>query len=83
VKLSLRYNALLRIILTACNIIIPIIVGPYIIRILSRTSYDTYTKASVELQLFLMLASVSIYTYGLRTISKIREKKEEVKDIKD
>lgn len=78
-KLSLRLNAVLRILLTACNIIIPIIVGPYIIRTLSKTSYDTYTKANVEVGLFLMLASVSIFTYGVRSISKIREKKEEVK----
>ena len=78
-KISLRFNAILRILLTACNIIIPIFVGPYIIKTLSKTSYDTYTKANVEVGLFLMLAGVSIFTYGVRSISKIRDKKEEVK----
>ncbi|MCK9470857.1 MAG: oligosaccharide flippase family protein [Bacilli bacterium] len=78
-KISLRFNAILRILLTACNIVIPIIIGPYIIKTLSKTSYDTYTKANVEVGLFLMLAGVSIFTYGVRSISKIRENKEEVK----
>lgn len=78
-KLSLRFNALLRIFHTAMNIIIPLIVGPYVIRTLSKTSYDTYTKAQVELQLFLMLAGVSIFSYGVRNLSKVRENKEEAK----
>lgn len=80
-KLSLRFNAILRIIHTAINIIIPIVVGPYVIKTLSKTSYDKYTKANVEVQLFLLLASVSIFTYGIRTISKIRENKEEAKKV--
>ena len=51
-KFSIRLNAVLKIFLSICNIVIPLLVGPYIIRMLSRTSYDIYTKASVELQLF-------------------------------
>jgi O-antigen/teichoic acid export membrane protein len=48
---------------------------------LSRTSYDTYTKASVEIQLFLALATSAVYTYGIRSISKIRENKKEVQKL--
>jgi len=48
---------------------------------LSRTSFDTYTKASVEIQLFLTLATLGIYTYGIRSISKIRQDKEKTKTL--
>jgi len=78
-KISLRLNALLKILHSLSNIIIPLIVGPYVIRTLSKENYNAYTKANVEIQLFLMLASICIFTYGIRCISKIRENKEEAK----
>ncbi|HEY8396001.1 MAG TPA: oligosaccharide flippase family protein [Bacilli bacterium] len=77
-KFSLRLNAVLKIFLSVLNILIPFFVGPYIIRILSRNSYDLYTKAAVEIQLFLALVTGAIYVYGIRTISKIRQDKEKV-----
>lgn len=77
-KFSIRLNAVLKIFLSICNILIPLLVGPYIIRMLSRTSYDIYTKTSVELQLFLALATGAVYAYGVRSISKIRKDKEKV-----
>ncbi|MDD3999664.1 MAG: oligosaccharide flippase family protein [Bacilli bacterium] len=80
-KISIRLNAIFKIILSICNILIPLFVGPYIIRMLSRSSYDIYTKASVEIQLFLALASSAIYTYGIRSVSKVREDKSEVKKV--
>ena len=78
-KLSIRLNAIFKILLTTFNIIIPIFVGPYVIRMLSRTSYDTFSKASVEIQLFLTLATLGFYTYGIRSISKIRQDKQACK----
>lgn len=76
--LSLRVNAFLKILLSVINIIIPIIVGPYIIRVLNKESYDTFTKATVEAQLFIALATTGVYTYGIRTISKIRTDREAI-----
>ena len=75
----LRINAIFKIILSICNILIPLFVGPYIIRMLSRESFDIYNKASVELQLFLTLAFLGIYTYGIREVSRIRKNKESAK----
>ncbi len=79
--MSLRFNAFLKILLSVVNIIIPIIVGPYIIRVLNKESYDTFTKATVELQLFISLATLGVYTYGIRTASKIREEKSEIRKV--
>ncbi len=78
-KQSLRLNIVFKILLSICNIFIPLLVGPYIIRALSRTSYDLYTKASVEIQLFLTLATSAIYTYGIRSLSKLRDQKDKMK----
>lgn len=78
---SIRFNAILKILLSIFNILIPLFVGPYIIRMLSRTSYDTYTKASAEITLFLTLAGVGIYTYGIRSVSKVRKNPEETKSL--
>lgn len=77
-KLSLRLNAVLKILLSIANILIPFFVGPYVIRVLSRSSYDSFTKATAEIQLFLTLATGAIHVYGVRTISQIRKDKEKV-----
>ena len=79
--MSLRFNAFLKILLSVVNIIIPIIVGPYIIRVLNKESYDTFTKATVELQLFISLATLGVYTYGIRPASKIRAEKSEIRKV--
>src|SRR5690606_18299613 len=39
------------------------------------------TKATVELQLFISLATLGVYTYGIRTASKIREEKNEIRKV--
>lgn len=73
---SLLKNSIFKTILTICNTIIPIIVGPYVLRILSTESYDVYTKFNADFQFFLVLGALGIYNYGVREISKIRYDKE-------
>jgi len=77
-KFSLRLNAVLKLLLSVANVLIPFFVGPYIIRTLSRPSYDLFAKASAEIQLFLALATGAVHVYGVRTISRIRKEKEKV-----
>jgi O-antigen/teichoic acid export membrane protein len=77
-KLSLRLNAIFKILLSILNILIPLLLGPYVIRVLSRSSYDAYTKASVEIQLFLTLATAAVHTYGIRKISRLRGQRDEL-----
>lgn len=73
---SLIKNSLFKTILTICNTIIPIIVGPYILRILSAESYDVYNKFNADFQFFLVLGALGVYNYSVREISKVRDNRE-------
>ena len=75
---SLFKNTIYKSILSLFNIVIPIIIGPYIIRLLDVELYGIYNKVFSEFQVFLTFASFGIYTYGVREISKIRDDKEKV-----
>lgn len=78
---SIRINAIFKIALNILNIIIPLVVSPYIIAILKRESYDLYTNANAQMQLFMTLGSFGIFSYGVREISKVHNEKEKVKSI--
>ena len=63
------YKSLLNII----NIVVPLIIGPYITRLLDIELYGIYNKVYSEFQIFLTFASFGIYTYGIKEISKVLE----------
>lgn len=67
---SITKNAIFKSILNICNIIIPIIVGPYILRVLDRSYYDLYNSVNSVFQFFLIFGALGIYNYGVREISK-------------
>ena len=73
---SLGKNAFLKSILNVCNIIVPIIIGPYVLRILDREYYDQYNALNAVFQFFLIFGALGIYNYGVREISNIREDKQ-------
>lgn len=75
---SLFKNTIYKAILSLFNIVIPIIIGPYIVRLLDVELYGVYNKVFSEFQIFLTFASFGIYTFGVREISKIRDDKEKV-----
>ena len=75
---SLFKNTIYKAILSLFNIVIPIIIGPYIVRLLDIELYGIYNKVFSEFQIFLTFASFGIYTFGVREISKIRDDKEKV-----
>lgn len=70
---SLIKNTIFKAILSLFNIAIPLIVGPYIVRLLDVKLYGIYNSVFSEFQLFLTFASFGIYTFGVREISKIRD----------
>ena len=75
---SLFKNTVYKAILSLVNIVVPLIIGPYIVRILDVELYGMYNKVFSEFQIFLIFASFGIYTFGVREISKIRDDKEKV-----
>ena len=60
------------------NILIPLLVGPYIVKLLDVNLYGAYNKVYADFQLFLTFASFGVYTYGIKEISKIRNDKKKV-----
>lgn len=75
---SLFKNTVYKAILSLFNIVVPLIVGPYIVRVLDVSLYGMYNRVYSEFQIFLTFAAFGIYTFGVREISKIRDDKEKV-----
>ena len=77
-KNTLFKNAIYKSILSLVNIVVPIIIGPYIARLLDVKLYGIYNTALANFQMFLAFASFGVYNFGVREISKIRNDKEKV-----
>lgn len=71
-KNSLFKNTIYKSLLSMVNIVVPLIIGPYIMRLLDTELYGVYNKVYADYQIFLVFASFGIYTLGVREISKIR-----------
>ena len=75
---SLFKNTIYKAILSFINILAPVLIGSYIVKLLDIELYGAYNKVYSEFQVFLVFASFGIYTFGVREISKIRNNKEKV-----
>lgn len=75
---SLFKNSIYKSLLNIANIVIPIIIGPYITKLLDVDLFGAYNKVYAEFQTFLIFASFGIYTFGVREISKIRNDEKKV-----
>ena len=76
-KKSLAINAIYKIVLNLCNIVIPVIIGPYVLRVLDREYYDVFNGLNAPFQVFLLIGALGIYNYGVREVSKVRGDKEQ------
>ena len=77
-KKSLFKNTIYKSMLSFVNIVVPLLIGPYIVKLLDVELYGIYNTVFAEFQVFLVFASFGLYTYGVREISKIRDDKEKV-----
>ena len=80
-KNTLFKNTIYKSILSFVNIVIPLIIGPYIVRLLDVDLYGTYNRVYSEFQIFLAFASFGVYNYGIREISKVRDDKKKVSQL--
>ena len=78
---SLFKNIIYKAILSFVNIMVPVIIGSYIVHLLDVDLYGTYNKVYSEFQVFLTFASFGIYTFGIREISKIRDDKKKISQL--
>ena len=77
-KNTLFKNTIYKSILSIVNIVVPIIIGPYIMRLLDVDLYGMYNRVFADFQMLLAFAGFGVYTLGVREISKIRDDKEKV-----
>ena len=77
-KNTLFRNTIYKSILSMVNIFVPIIIGPYIMRLLDVDLYGMCNRVFADFQMFLAFAGFGVYTLGVREISKIRDNKEKV-----
>lgn len=75
-KKNIKLNALSITIVRILNIVFPLITSPYISRILNKTSYGTFNVSNVVINLFIPFASLGIYKYGIREVSKVKDDRE-------
>lgn len=77
-KNTLFKNTIFKSLLNIVNIVVPLIIGPYIMRLLDVDLYGTYNRVLSEFQVFMVFAAFGVYTLGVREISKVRDDEKKV-----
>lgn len=77
-KNTLFKNTIYKSILSMVNIVVPLIIGPYIMRLLDVQLYGLYNRVFADFQMFLAFAGFGVYTLGIREVSKARNDKAKV-----
>lgn len=77
-KNSIFKNSILKLILTSCNILCPLLVSPYIASLFNQTSdsidaFGAYNDANGIMYIFLAFAVFGVYNYGIREVSRVRD----------
>lgn len=80
-KKSLEKNAIYKAILYLFNLLIPLLLGLYIVRTLETKYLGMYNRLISEFQVFITLSAFSIYNYGLREVSRIRNNKKKLNSL--
>ncbi len=75
---SISKNALFNAILNMCNLILPIIVTPIVTGVLSIEENSYIIQGETFNTILLAFASLGVYQYGLREISKVRDDKKKL-----
>lgn len=73
---SVAQNSMYKATLNIFNLIIPLVVTPYITGLLTEELYGAYNRVFNEFSTFLVIGAFGIYNYGLREISKARNNPE-------
>lgn len=76
---SIKKNAIINIIRVAANMIFPILIFPYISRVLGPAGLGKVNFATATMNYFTLIASLGIPTYGVLICAKKRKGGEEIK----
>ncbi|MGG3563695.1 oligosaccharide flippase family protein [Neobacillus rhizosphaerae] len=77
-KSSLVKNIIYKMLLNIFNIIIPILVGPYVYRTLGADSIGKVQLSETIFNYFFIFAVFGVYNYGLREMSRIKDNQTKV-----
>ncbi|MFJ5713601.1 oligosaccharide flippase family protein [Neobacillus sp. NPDC093127] len=72
-KSSLIKNVIYKVLLNVFNIVIPILVGPYVYRTLGPNSIGMVQRSETIFNYFFIFAVFGVYQYGLREMSRIKD----------
>ncbi len=75
---NIKINALASIMVNILNIVFPLITNPYLTRILSKSNYSYFNTANTWASFVIPLAAFGIYNYGIRSISKVKDDKDQI-----
>lgn len=70
---SLKVNAILGLIQKTCHIIFPLIIFPYLSRVLGPESYGKFSFSNSIISYFLLAAMLGVNTYAVREGARIRD----------
>lgn len=72
---SIVKNTFYKFLLSVFNVIIPVLVGPYVNWLLGKEQMELYSSAVTMLNFFLIFATFGVYNYGIREINRVRDDK--------
>lgn len=78
---NIKANAFASVMVKVFNILFPLITGPYLARILSKEAYGDFNVANSVMGLFLPFAAFGVYSYGIRSISRVKNNIENINKI--
>jgi O-antigen/teichoic acid export membrane protein len=80
-KKSLFKNILYKVVLNVFNLILPLLIGPYVNRALGPDSLGHVQFTESIYSYFIIFASFGVYQYGMRELSRIKEDKQKVSQL--
>lgn len=73
---SILKNIVFKFLLNLFNLVVPILIGPYVLRKLGPDLMGSITFSQTIFGYFFIFAGFGVYQYGLREISRVRHNKE-------
>ncbi|EGT3616175.1 flippase [Clostridium perfringens] len=78
---SISKNIIFKFLLNIFNVVVPIIIGPYVLRVLGPDLMGTINFSQTIYGYFFIFAGFGVYQYGLREISRVRDDKEKLAQV--
>lgn len=78
---SIFKNAIYKTLLNLFNLVIPLIIGPYVVRVIGTELMGRISYTESINMYFAIFAGLGIYQYGIREISRVRDNKEKVNQL--